>query len=90
MTDAVSFEVFGKVQGVFFRKYTKEEADRLGLSGWCANTASGTVRGEVSGTIEAVAQMKQWLTTKGSPKSKIEKTEFGPSVGKFKKFEIRK
>lgn len=26
---AISFIVYGKVQGVFFRKYTKLEADKL-------------------------------------------------------------
>ena len=34
-----SFEVFGKVQGVFFRKYTKAQAQALGVTGWCRNTA---------------------------------------------------
>ena len=34
-----SFEVFGKVQGVFFRKYTKQQAQALGVTGWCRNTA---------------------------------------------------
>ena len=29
----LEFEVHGKVQGVFFRKYTKKEADRLKLTG---------------------------------------------------------
>lgn len=41
----VNFEVFGKVQGVFFRKYTKEKADSLGIRGWVYNDDSGTVQG---------------------------------------------
>jgi hypothetical protein len=36
-----NFEVFGKVQGVFFRKHTKIAADRLHLVGWCENTDAG-------------------------------------------------
>jgi len=30
----ISFEVHGKVQKVFFRKYTKQAADKLGIFGW--------------------------------------------------------
>jgi len=41
----VQFEVFGKVQGVFFRKYTKEKADSLGIRGYVFNHDSGTVQG---------------------------------------------
>jgi len=40
------FEVSGRVQGVFFRKSTKEKADELGIWGWVRNTARGTVEGE--------------------------------------------
>ena len=35
---AVEFEVFGRVQGVFFRKFTNEKALSLGLRGWVKNT----------------------------------------------------
>ena len=35
---ALEYEVFGKVQGVFFRKYTNEKAKSLGLRGWVKNT----------------------------------------------------
>lgn len=35
---AVEYEVFGRVQGVFFRKFTNEKALSLGLRGWVKNT----------------------------------------------------
>ena len=35
---AVEYEVFGRVQGVFFRKFTNEKAVSLGLRGWVKNT----------------------------------------------------
>lgn len=47
-----------RVQGVFFRANTAEQAERLGLAGWCRNTSSGTVEGEVQGSAEKVASMK--------------------------------
>ena len=47
-----------RVQGVFFRANTAEQAERLDLAGWCRNTTSGTVEGEVQGSAEKVASMK--------------------------------
>lgn len=72
----VAFEVFGKVQGVFFRKNTKLFADELGLSGWVQNTAHKTVIGEVVGSPESVESMKDWLENVGSKRSVIERAEF--------------
>ncbi|EKX45708.1 hypothetical protein GUITHDRAFT_71256 [Guillardia theta CCMP2712] len=70
-----SFEVFGKVQGVFFRKYTQKKALELHLTGWVANTERGTVVGEAEGSPSKLRIMEEWLRTTGSPKSKIEKLE---------------
>ena len=47
--------VKGLVQGVYFRAFTKETADRLGLSGWVRNLPDGFV--------EAV---EQYLTRLGA------------------------
>lgn len=52
-----SFQIFGKVQGVFFRKFTKEQADKLGLKGWVTNLADGTVQGQAQGAKEKCLQM---------------------------------
>lgn len=73
----VSFEVFGKVQGVYFRKYTKEEAKKLSLHGWCRNTDKNTVEGQLEGTAKNVDNMVHWLSNKGSPASKILKCVVG-------------
>uniref|UniRef100_A0A1I8MSR4 acylphosphatase n=1 Tax=Musca domestica TaxID=7370 RepID=A0A1I8MSR4_MUSDO len=71
------FEVFGKVQGVFFRKYTQKKAKELGIHGWIMNTPEGTVKGQMEGTQTELNEMKTWLTHKGSPKSQIDKAFFG-------------
>ncbi|CAH1638184.1 unnamed protein product [Spodoptera littoralis] len=55
------FEVFGKVQGVYFRKHTQKKATELGLKGWVMNTAQGTVVGQIQGPAVAVEDMKTWL-----------------------------
>ena len=70
------YEIFGKVQGVFFRKCTKKKADSLGISGWVQNTTQNTVIGEIEGKSKEVEKMKNWLTKEGSPKSRIDKAVF--------------
>ncbi|TSM77365.1 Acylphosphatase-1 [Bagarius yarrelli] len=72
----VDYEVFGKVQGVFFRKYTQTEGQKMGLVGWVQNTSAGTVQGQLQGPTSKVRQMQEWLKTTGSPKSRIIKAEF--------------
>ena len=73
---SMEFEIFGKVQGVFFRKYTQQKARELGLRGWCDNMKSGTVKGEAAGDQQALDAFKEWLRNTGSPKSKIQRAEF--------------
>lgn len=54
--------IHGKVQGVFFRKFIKERADKLGLYGFVQNTEEGTVdvvaQGEEEKLHEFVDLMK--------------------------------
>ena len=73
---SVSFEVFGQVTGVFFRKYTEKTADSLNLVGYVKNTRRDTVVGVVQGDPDNVNKMKKWLQTEGSPRSRIDKCEF--------------
>lgn len=73
----ISFEVHGKVQKVYFRKYTQDEATKLGLLGWVKNLDNGTtVKGEAVGPKEAIEKFKHWLAHVGSPSSKIDKADF--------------
>ncbi|KAL4613164.1 acylphosphatase-1 isoform X1 [Arapaima gigas] len=73
---SVDYEISGRVQGVFFRKYTQGEGKKLGLVGWVQNTDQGTVKGQLQGPRIKVQQMQEWLKTTGSPKSHIIKAEF--------------
>ena len=43
--------MYGKVQGVFFRKFTVAEATKLKLVGWVMNTKKGTVKGQMQGNL---------------------------------------
>nr|XP_040055362.1 acylphosphatase-1 [Gasterosteus aculeatus aculeatus] len=73
---SVEYEIFGRVQGVFFRKYTQAEGRKLGLVGWVQNTGAGTVQGQLQGPRSQVKEMQEWLKSSGSPKSRITKAEF--------------
>lgn len=50
----------GKVQGVFYRASTKEEADRLHLTGWVKNTREGHVEVLASGPEEDLRLFVEW------------------------------
>ncbi|XP_043504468.1 acylphosphatase-2-like [Polistes fuscatus] len=94
MLKALDFEVFGRVQGVYFRAYTQQKGQELGLKGWCMNTSKGTVVGQLEGEESGVEEMKRWLQSKGSPQSCITKTVFQNEKEiaelSFKSFDIRK
>ncbi len=62
--------VHGRVQGVFFRDYTRREALRLGLTGWVRNLATGSVETEFEGNPDQVQAMLDWLSI-GSPQSLV-------------------
>jgi acylphosphatase len=49
--------VTGRVQGVFFRAWTKEKARELDIRGWVRNCADGTVEAHLEGEEAAV----RWL-----------------------------
>ncbi|KAG7206613.1 hypothetical protein KM043_000294 [Ampulex compressa] len=73
---SVEFEVFGKVQGVYFPKYVRDLCQQLGICGWVKNSKTGTILGKMQGPKSLIDQMSNWLTTVGSPGSKIERCEF--------------
>ena len=53
----VRVRVSGRVQGVWFRGWTAQTAEALGLSGWVRNRRDGTVEAVFSGEEAMVEQM---------------------------------
>ena len=49
--------ITGRVQGVWFRGWTRETATQLGLDGWVRNRRDGAVEAVFSGEDKAVARM---------------------------------
>ncbi len=62
--------VRGRVQGVFFRAYTRDEALKYGLAGWVRNLPDGSVEALIQGEADKVNRMVSWLY-QGSPMSQV-------------------
>ena len=57
----VRFIVRGKVQGVFFRASTREQALKLGLCGHAKNLPDGSVEVLAAGDAESIDALETWL-----------------------------
>jgi len=82
----------GKVQGVWFRKYTQEKANKLGLCGYVTNKNNGSVFIEVTGEKKELDIFISWLQNEGSPLSKVTDIETTKlNTGKqFNSFEVKR
>ncbi len=58
---ALRVRVRGRVQGVFFRAWTRQQADMLGIGGWVRNAPDGSVEAHLEGEQSAVQQLVQRL-----------------------------
>lgn len=68
---AIMIRVAGKVQGVWFRKYTTEEALRLGIHGWVRNEPDGSVLIHAEGEAGRLEAFVSWCHG-GSPLSRVD------------------
>jgi acylphosphatase len=68
------FLVSGKVQGVFFRASTREQALQLGLRGHARNLADGRVEVLAEGDERALDALQRWLRV-GPPMARVEAVE---------------
>ena len=60
MVKAVTVKVTGRVQGVSFRWYAVQEAERLGVTGWVRNEPDESVAAHLEGDDDAVDAMVEW------------------------------
>ncbi|KAG4304164.1 hypothetical protein PORY_002345 [Pneumocystis oryctolagi] len=68
----IHFEVWGLVQGVYFRNHIVEKANSLSIVGWCRNTSNGSVEIEAEGKECDLEVFKKWLQYEGSPLSRVD------------------
>lgn len=74
METTARFVVSGKVQGVFFRASTREQAERLQLRGHARNLDDGRVEVLAAGSAEAVDTLGRWLRH-GPPQARVDTLE---------------
>ena len=65
------FMVCGHVHGVFFRASTREQALKLGISGYAKNLPDGGVEVLACGPDAALDALQQWLR-RGPPSARVE------------------
>ncbi len=80
--------VHGRVQGVFFRASTREEASRIGVGGTVRNLPDGTVEVEAVGPRDRLQRLLDWLH-RGPEGAQVERVDAewgateGPPPGSF-------
>lgn len=79
----------GRVQGVWFRESTRQEAASLNLTGWVRNRSDGTVEALIEGPEDEVERLVSWCW-KGPPAARVTgiRHEQETSQGEFDSFDI--
>jgi acylphosphatase len=82
MADAVEtvhVVISGRVQGVWFRGWTCEQARALGLTGWVRNRRDGTVEAVFSGSPDTVHRMIEHCH-QGPPAARVDNVTRAPAA----------
>lgn len=66
--------VIGKVQGVYYRKSTQEQALRIGLEGWVRNLTDGRVECRALGYEADLLRLLSWMG-KGPERARVERVD---------------
>jgi acylphosphatase len=87
----VRLKVWGRVQGVYFRASTVEQARRLGLSGWVMNCADSSVEMVAEGETEQLEKLIDWSRT-GPPGAQVKEVhaQWEAARGEFQSFSIKR
>jgi acylphosphatase len=83
--------ITGRVQGVFFRASTVEEARRLGLTGWVMNRSDGAVEIVAEGERNKLDEFIRWCRhgPRGAAVQQV-KLEWRPFRDEFEAFRIKR
>jgi len=82
--------VSGRVQGVFFRSETQDEAIRQGVTGWVRNLPDGKVEALFEGEKDKVDALIEFCK-RGPPGARVTRAEVSweSYTGEFKSFSIK-
>ena len=81
----------GRVQGVYYRAYTREAAQRLGVTGWVCNERDGSVLALLQHADADVLSEMTRLMREGPPAARVDELHIAPhkTDQRFNFFEIR-
>ena len=88
----VQLQIYGRVQGVFYRASTRKKAKQLGLKGWVRNRSDGSVEAVVEGPEDGVDQLIEWAHQgpKRARVDQVEVTERDVDREEFSEFRVRR
>ena len=85
-----TFIIHGRVQGVFYRQSSQQQARRLGLTGYARNNPDGTVTIEAEGPADALAALETWCR-QGPPAARVEQVDVAAGgIEGYAEFEVRR
>lgn len=88
MKKSVRLYITGTVQGVFFRLFVKQNAEKIGVNGFVRNLEDGRVEVFIEGDADKVNQMIE-LCKKGPRHAQIRKVETKPETFQgFRNFKV--
>jgi len=73
--EQIRITVYGHVQGVFFRRNTKNIAVELGLNGWVRNNTDGTVEIVAQGPKKKLLSLLEWSKI-GEVPANVQKVDY--------------
>lgn len=92
MTDLASLQanVYGRVQGVFFRDFVSRRARELGLVGYVRNLRDGTVEVWAEGERQQLEKLVGYLKV-GPPTARVDEvvTSWSAYTGNYSGFSVR-
>ena len=86
----IRIQVFGIVQGVFFRANTEKVAQKLGLNGYVKNLPDGSVEIVAQGDEDKLSKLLEWAY-RGPEEAEVKHLEFSYKnpIQQFIDFKIR-
>jgi len=91
MLRRVHIRVTGRVQGVFFRAATREQALALGVCGWVRNLADGRVEIVAEGEDPNIKAFLNWCE-RGPPRARVDSLQITEEIPRHEwvGFEVRR